>query len=228
MTQYLAMAESDLIRYCAIAMAFMGLTTIIALLSGQRAAYGRYFTDNNGIYLFNMNGKLAWVLQESPCLIIGFGFLLLGANSACTSSPANLALFGLFSLHYIHRTLIFPFFLKGKPTPFVIMLMALVFCLVNGSVLLRDSSRARAPDYEQADLSWYTGSCKLHVCCARRCTLTIGSSTPGFWRVLLFSLSAWPSTSIPITPLLTYVSLAKLGTRFLEEACLNMLAGQTS
>jgi hypothetical protein len=57
------MSEGDLIRYCAVGMVLVGLPTVLALLSGQRAAYGRYFTDNDGVYLFNMNGKLAWVLQ---------------------------------------------------------------------------------------------------------------------------------------------------------------------
>ena len=33
------------------------------------------------------------------------------------------------------RTLIFPFKLKGKPTPFGVMLLALIFCLYNGFVV---------------------------------------------------------------------------------------------
>jgi hypothetical protein len=40
---------------------FLALPTIIALLSGAKAAYGRYFQDGNWGPL--MNGKAAWILQ---------------------------------------------------------------------------------------------------------------------------------------------------------------------
>eukprot|EP00730_Choanoeca_flexa_P015962 TRINITY_DN7450_c0_g1_i1.p1 TRINITY_DN7450_c0_g1~~TRINITY_DN7450_c0_g1_i1.p1 ORF type:complete len:265 (+),score=35.08 TRINITY_DN7450_c0_g1_i1:999-1793(+) len=132
MATLLGIAESDLVKYCAVTIAILGLPTVAALLSGQRAAYGRYFTDNNGIYLFNMNGRFAWILQESPCVIIPSAMLLFAANSSCTASLPNMLLVGLYLFHYVHRTLIFPFMLKGKPTPFLIMLMALSFCLING------------------------------------------------------------------------------------------------
>ena len=40
---------------------FLALPTIVALLSGAKAAYGRYFQEGNWGPL--MNGKLAWIVQ---------------------------------------------------------------------------------------------------------------------------------------------------------------------
>jgi 3-oxo-5-alpha-steroid 4-dehydrogenase 1 len=111
--------------------------TFVALVTSQRAPYGRYFSEGHG-YGFLVNGTLAWVLQECPTLLCAgwavWSHLDSGAsdNSALRSLP-NAILLALFVVHYIHRTLIFPFRLVGgKPTPVAIMLMALAFCFWNG------------------------------------------------------------------------------------------------
>jgi hypothetical protein len=45
----------------------------------------------------------------------------------------NRVLVGLFLVHYIQRSFVFPFLIRGgKPTPAVLVLMAFVFCLGNG------------------------------------------------------------------------------------------------
>lgn len=47
--------------------------------------------------------------------------------------PANGMLMVLFLVHYVYRDVIFPFRLRGgKPTPFTVWLLALVFCVYNG------------------------------------------------------------------------------------------------
>jgi steroid 5-alpha reductase family enzyme len=58
--------------------------------------------------------------------------------------PQTWVLCGVFSLHYLHRSFIFPFRLrtKGKTMPVLIMASAMLFNLVNGSVLGWDLSRA--------------------------------------------------------------------------------------
>lgn len=130
-----------------------------------------------------MNGKLAWVLQECPCVVLGIWCIFRGACSAAVAfvghacahacaamaasaggvieHVANRILIGLFLLHYTQRceridcplcsrahrvcvcvcmrsTFIFPLLIRGgKPTPFVVFLMALLFCVVNGYLQMR-------------------------------------------------------------------------------------------
>ncbi|EGD77467.1 hypothetical protein PTSG_08562 [Salpingoeca rosetta] len=113
----------------------LGVTPVVfgMLVSGMRAAYGRYSTDADMTkYGCQINGKVAWMIQESPCLLVPAALYFLYPNEACVSSTANRILLSLFVGHYIHRTLIFPTFLKGKPTRLMMMLMAFVFCIFNG------------------------------------------------------------------------------------------------
>ena len=102
-------------------------------------------------YGFPMNGRLAWILQECPCPIIGI-LCLLDPNNILGSSLANKLLFTYFMCHYIYRAFIFPFLMKApKPTPFVLMLMALIFCLANGYLQTRSISK-----YNSYSDSWVT------------------------------------------------------------------------
>jgi 3-oxo-5-alpha-steroid 4-dehydrogenase 1 len=78
-----------------------------------------------------MDGRLAWVLQESPCFFFAVG-MWRSANDS-VFGPANKVLLALYILHYSHRTWVFPIRMRGgKPTPFFVFLLALSFCLVNG------------------------------------------------------------------------------------------------
>jgi 3-oxo-5-alpha-steroid 4-dehydrogenase 1 len=50
----------------------------------------------------------------------------------------NWILLGLFLLHYVNRSFIFPLLIRGgKPTPFVIFLLAFIFCVFNGYLQCR-------------------------------------------------------------------------------------------
>lgn len=54
----------------------------------------------------------------------------------------NCVLVGLFLVHYIQRSFVFPFLIRGgKPTPAVLVLMAFVFCLGNGYMQVPGCSR---------------------------------------------------------------------------------------
>ena len=90
-----------------------------------KAPYGRYSKEASFMYGFKMNGKVAWVLQECPCVV-----LVLWAFFAKTREmPVESAiLLALFMLHYTNRTFIFPLLIRGgKPTPVVVFLLALIF-----------------------------------------------------------------------------------------------------
>ncbi len=54
------------------------------------------------IYSWQMNGKLAWVLQELPAFAIVAGFPFVFGLPLPTSTP-SLVLLGAFLVHYFHR-----------------------------------------------------------------------------------------------------------------------------
>lgn len=116
------------------------------------APYGRFTKTNWGPMISNRLGwffmeltvmvAFAWRLAAAPAngaawLSAGGGFDRLSpANDAGWLSPAGFMV-GLFFLHYIHRSLVYPWMIRtsGKKMPVVIMLSAVLFNVVNGSLL---------------------------------------------------------------------------------------------
>jgi hypothetical protein len=94
------------------------------------APYGRHTTRSWGALI---NNRLGWIIMESPALLVFAGFFLFGSNH---HTPVTWIFFSLWVLHYVNRTLIFPFRLrtKGKKMPVSIVLMALGFNFMNGFV----------------------------------------------------------------------------------------------
>lgn len=79
-----------------------------------------------------MNAQLAWFLQEIPSFLIPL-FFVWRAPSSFFHSAQNVTCIALFLFHYFNRALIYPWRIRGgKPTPFLVFLMALVFCVWNG------------------------------------------------------------------------------------------------
>lgn len=94
------------------------------------APYGRHTNRSWGILIDN---RLGWILMEMPSLVVFGGFFLMGSGD----KPAIAwVLFYLWMLHYINRTLVFPFRLRtnGKKMPIAIVFMAIGFNLVNGFI----------------------------------------------------------------------------------------------
>ena len=90
----------------------------------------------------------AWVLQEIPCVIIGASNMASGSRD-CMESTCNQLLLCLFMTHYFNRSLIYPLRLRGgKPTPFLVMLMAFTFCTLNRYMQTRMLTHIRV--YEEA------------------------------------------------------------------------------
>ena len=92
------------------------------------APYGRHASNKWGLLI---NNRLAWIIMESPVLLIVLYFVLPNLNSL---DAVSLVLFFLFGAHYVHRTFIFPFKIKGgsKKMPLGVMLLAIIFNLFNG------------------------------------------------------------------------------------------------
>jgi 3-oxo-5-alpha-steroid 4-dehydrogenase 1 len=96
--------------------------TALALLLVS-APYGRHVRAGWGPTVPN---RLGWILMELPASAGFLAFYLLGEHRA---EPAPLVLLGLWQLHYVHRTFIFPFRLRddGKRMPALIVALAIVF-----------------------------------------------------------------------------------------------------
>ncbi len=93
------------------------------------APYGRHVSNKWGAMIDN---KLGWVLMEivSPLVLLSFLF----AN-ASPSFP-TLLIAGFWLLHYINRSLIFPFRIrtKGKKMPLMIAVSAIFFNGINAGL----------------------------------------------------------------------------------------------
>ena len=108
----------------------IGVFTFFYLLK-VTAPYGRHTTNQWGPLIGN---RLGWVIMEVPVMIM---ILLFVFPVVHTISTAAWLMLGLFFLHYLNRTFIFPLRLRtqGKKMPLVIVLSAILFNLVNGSSL---------------------------------------------------------------------------------------------
>lgn len=97
----------------------------------QEAPYGRFSSRNWGPMISN---KLGWFFME---LTVMAAFCVWYPFSRFSlQMPAGIMIL-LFFIHYSHRALVYPFMIRtnGKKMPLVIMLSAILFNMVNGSLL---------------------------------------------------------------------------------------------
>ena len=94
------------------------------------APYGRH---SRGGWGPTIPTRLAWILMELPAAGTIAYFILTGRNG---TALVTLIFLGIWEVHYLHRTFIFPFRIKasGKRTPVFIVIMANVFNVFNGYV----------------------------------------------------------------------------------------------
>lgn len=119
------MTQEDF-RILLVVMSVVALFVFVALYF-VKAGYGMFRTASWGAAIPN---KLAWILMEAPVFVVMFW--LWGQSGVGFSVPQYL-FFLLFQLHYLQRSFIFPFLLKGKSRmPLAIMAMGIVFNLLNG------------------------------------------------------------------------------------------------
>lgn len=91
------------------------------------AGYGKMVSSKWGP---SINNKLGWMLMECPVFLI---VLWWWWQSDVKFEMPYLVFFLLFELHYLHRTFICPFLMRGNSKmPISIMLLSIVFNLFNG------------------------------------------------------------------------------------------------
>ena len=92
------------------------------------APYGRHTTQKWGMLIGN---KAGWIIMESASLVVFALFFLFGS---IRHNPVTWIFFGLYTLHYINRTFIFPLRTRttGKKMSLSVVFMALGFNFMNG------------------------------------------------------------------------------------------------
>ncbi|MEM1417118.1 MAG: DUF1295 domain-containing protein [Myxococcota bacterium] len=114
----------------AAALAFVALfgAASFPLLFVVTAPYGRHLRRGWGP---TMSARLGWVLMEAPSPL---GFALVFLLAPGPRPPAAWLLFGLWQLHYLYRTFVFPFRMRGegKRKPVLTVAMAFLFNCANG------------------------------------------------------------------------------------------------
>lgn len=116
----------DLLIYCWIGVAVI---TFIYLLK-RPAPYGRHTQTNWGPMIPN---RVGWFIMELPVLLlVGYYFFQLEIVQSVQG-----VLLSVFIFHYVNRVFVYPLRIrtKGKEMPLVIALSAVVFNLVNGTVI---------------------------------------------------------------------------------------------
>jgi 3-oxo-5-alpha-steroid 4-dehydrogenase 1 len=103
---------------------------IFPILLFVTAPYGRHANQNWGITIPN---RIGWILMETPALLVFLCFVITGKAD---KNAVTWIITSLFSLHYINRSLIYPFRIKtkGKRMPLLIALLAVFFNSVNSSI----------------------------------------------------------------------------------------------
>lgn len=118
--------------YLILALSWVGLAIVTFLyLFKQTAPYGRHSNSNWGPMVDN---RLGWFIMEVFVLFVLAYFLWTGKNALNTVSQFMV---GLFTFHYLNRSIVFPLRLntKGKKMPWIIVLSAMFFNMMNGFFL---------------------------------------------------------------------------------------------
>ncbi|XP_058476075.1 3-oxo-5-alpha-steroid 4-dehydrogenase 1 [Solea solea] len=131
-------------------MVFMAACTLVSLLF-VNVPYGRYSSSKYG---FAVNVRFAWFVQELPAFLVPM-CLVFWTTCAKTSLLPNQLLIAMYFCHYVQRSLIYPFLIRGgKPTPFASFALAFVFCCYNGYMQIRYLSH-----FAEYPASWVTHPC---------------------------------------------------------------------
>lgn len=121
---FLKMTEYQFNQFLAI-MAVLAVIVFISLFFVD-AGYGKFYDRKWGLAI---NNKLGWVLMESP---VFFAMLLLWLFSDRRGDLVRMAFLFLFELHYIQRSFVFPFRMRGNSVmPLSIVVMGVTFNLLN-------------------------------------------------------------------------------------------------
>lgn len=108
--------------------AFAGL--VFLMLFFISAPYGKFLRKGWGL---SLPAKYSWLIMELPAvLFISFYFYI----SKGWENPVLIIFYVIWQSHYLFRTFVYPFTMggKNKPYPFILVIFAIVFNSLNGSI----------------------------------------------------------------------------------------------
>lgn len=106
-------------------MSILAVVVFIALYFVE-AGYGVFYSKKWGVPI---NNKLGWVLMELPVFVT---MLVLWLRSSRVDNITCIVILVIFEIHYLHRSLVFPFLMRGKSNmALIIMLLGMLFNCVN-------------------------------------------------------------------------------------------------
>jgi len=127
-----AVTEAVLFLWLVVGVFIAAGLSFVALLF-ITAPYGRHTRQGWGPAV---TSRVGWVVMESPSVFL---FAAIFAVGDLCAEPVPLILLGLWMLHYIRRTLVYPFRLRApaRPMPLSVVGMGCVFNVVNASLNAR-------------------------------------------------------------------------------------------
>ncbi|MEM7158599.1 MAG: DUF1295 domain-containing protein [Myxococcota bacterium] len=109
----------------------LALVTVLALAL-FRAPYGRHYDGGWGP---SVPAWVGWIIMECPAVLLFGGVYFMGDHSL---ELVPLLLLGVFQVHYVHRTFVFPFRLRtAKAMPLVIAGSGFAFNSLNAYINAR-------------------------------------------------------------------------------------------
>jgi len=106
---------------------FISAPVVFTLLFFFTAPYGRYFRAGWGP---SLTARAGWMVMEAPALLV-IGIIVL--SSGQPARPLTLLLLGLWEIHYLYRTCLFPLLMRGssKRFPLILVVFAFIFNSLN-------------------------------------------------------------------------------------------------
>jgi protein-S-isoprenylcysteine O-methyltransferase Ste14 len=107
---------------------FISAPLVFTLLFFVTAPYGRYYRQGWGP---TVTARVGWMVMEAPALLV-IGVVVL--TSGQKVSTLTLFVLGLWELHYLYRTCLFPVLMRGstKRFPLLLVIFAFIFNSLNG------------------------------------------------------------------------------------------------
>jgi protein-S-isoprenylcysteine O-methyltransferase Ste14 len=107
---------------------FISAPVVFTMLFFFTAPYGRHFREGWGP---SMTARASWMLMEAPALLV-IGIIVVSSGQPL--SPLTLLLLGLWEVHYLYRTCVFPLLMRGpsKRFPLLLVVFAFIFNSLNG------------------------------------------------------------------------------------------------
>jgi len=117
-----------MLQSVALLVIFVSAPVVFALLFFVTAPYGRHFRGGWGP---SISARAGWMIMEAPALLV-IGITVIANGQKLGILP--LLMWGLWELHYLYRTILFPVLMRGssKRFPLMLVVFAFIFNTLNG------------------------------------------------------------------------------------------------